>query len=191
MEQKLFTELRLLYTTSRQTPETIRIKIRMRDLIDPNALRHAVDTAMLRYPYFCVELQRKEGQYIFAENHRPVVISNSQHGIELNSAASNFHMIAFSWYKNWIIQDVFHAMTDGDGAYEVLRTLLYYYCSERYHVNLRKEGIRLAGDNISLEEWIDPAAEAKNLPAPKRYELEKAFSAVEAAGLQNDRQKTV
>lgn len=191
MEQKLFTELRLLYTSSRQAPETIRIKIRMRDLIDPDALRHAVDTTMLRYPYFCVEFQKKEGQYIFAENPRPVVVSNSPHGVELNSAASNFHMIAFSCYDNWIIQDVFHGMTDGTGAYEVLRTLLYYYCSERYHIHLRKEGVRLAGDNIPPEEWIDPAAESENLPAPERHDMPKAFNTIEAAGLQNDRQKTV
>ena len=47
-------------------------------------------------------------------------------------------------------------MTDGIGAYEVVRTLLYYYCSERYNVRLKEEGIRLAGDEIRVEEWDDP-----------------------------------
>ena len=108
MEQKLFTELRPLYVTSKENPNEIRIRIRMRDLIDPDILRRAVDTTMERYPYFCVELQKKDGQYVFAENHRPVVITNSLHGVELNSAASNFHMIAFCWRDNWIILDVFH-----------------------------------------------------------------------------------
>lgn len=42
-------------------------------------------------------------------------------------------------------------MTDGTGAYEVLRTLLYYYCSERYQVKLNDEGIRLVGDVITEE----------------------------------------
>ncbi len=64
MEQKLFTELRPLYTTSKERPNEIRIRIRMRDLIAPDVLRHAVDTTMERYPYFCVELQKKDGQYI-------------------------------------------------------------------------------------------------------------------------------
>ena len=50
----------------------------MRDLIDPDVLRHAVDTTMQRYPYFCVELQKKDGQYIFADNYRPIVITNSE-----------------------------------------------------------------------------------------------------------------
>lgn len=73
MEQKLFSELRPLYVTSRENPNEIRIRIRMRDLIDPDILRRAVDTTMQRYPYFRVELQKKDGQYIFAENLRPKV----------------------------------------------------------------------------------------------------------------------
>lgn len=43
MEQKLFSELRSLYVTTKERPNEIRIRIRMRDLIAPDALRHAVD----------------------------------------------------------------------------------------------------------------------------------------------------
>ena len=101
MEQKLFTELRPLYVTSKESPNEIRIKIRIRDMIDAEILRHAVDTTMERYPYFCVELQKKGGQYIFAENHRPVVITNSLHGVALNSEASNYHIGCVSWLDGW------------------------------------------------------------------------------------------
>ena len=58
MKQKLFSELRSLYVTTKESPNEIRIRIRMRDLIAPDVLRHAVDTTMQRYPYFCVELQK-------------------------------------------------------------------------------------------------------------------------------------
>lgn len=192
MEQKLFTELRSLYVTTKESPNEIRIRIRLRDLIDPEILRRAVDTTMKRYPYFCVELQKKEGQYVFAENHRPVVISDSLHGVELNSEASNYHMIAFCWQDNWIVLDVFHGMTDGTGAYEVVRTLLYYYCSDRYDVRLKEEGIRLVGDEISMEEWSDPVANRTDLPLPKRNEqLSDALNLITSAGLEEDRRHTV
>lgn len=192
MEQKLFTELRPLYVTSKENPNEIRIRIRMRDLIDPDILRRAVDTTMERYPYFCVELQKKDGQYVFAENHRPVVITNSLHGVELNSAASNFHMIAFCWQNNWIILDVFHGMTDGTGAYEVLRTLLYYYCSARYDIQLQAEGIRLVGDEITAEEWADPVVGRTDLPAPRRNEqMSDALNLIASSGLEKDHRHTV
>jgi len=190
MEQKLFTEIRPLYVTTKESPNEIRLRIRMRDLIDPEVFRHAVDTTMKRYPYFLVELQRRNGEFFFAENHRPVVITNSLHGVELNSEDSNFHMIAFCWQDNWIILDVFHGMTDGAGAYEVMRTLLYYYCSERYNVELNDEGIRLVGDEISEEEWADPVANRTDLPTPTRNEMPNALNPVAAAGLEEDRQQT-
>ena len=192
MEQRLFTELRPLYVTSKESPNEIRIRIRMRDLIDPEILRRAVDTTMGRYPYFRVELQKKDGQHIFAENRRPVVITHSLHGVALNSASSNYHMIAFCWQDNWIILDVFHGMTDGTGAYEVVRTLLYYYCSERYDVKLNDAGIRLAGDVIPEEEWIDPVVSRTDLPNPRRNEqMSDALNLIACAGLQEDHQHTV
>ena len=191
MEQRLFTGIRPLYSSSKENPNEIRIRIRMRDLIDPFALRHAVDTAMQRYPYFCVELQKKDGQYVFVDNTRPVVISNSLHGVDLNAEESNYHMIAFAYKDNWIILDIFHGLTDGTGAYEVIRTLLYYYCSERYGIKLREEGIRLVGDVIPPEEWEDPIESATDLPAPVRSDLPKALNVIENAGLQNDTIKTV
>ena len=192
MEQKLFTELRTLYTTTKETPTVIRIRIRMRDLIDPEILRKAVDTTMKRYPYFCVELQKKEGGYVYAENPRPVVITNSLHGVDLNSKEANYHMTAFCWQDNMIIFDVFHGLTDGTGAYEVVRTLLYYYCSERYNVKLKEDGIRLVGDEISEEEWIDPVVSRTDLPAPKQNELmPDALNIRTMAGLEDDRRHTV
>ena len=182
MEQKLFTELRMLYETTKESPIVIRIRIRMRDLIDPDDLRYAVDTTMKRYPYFCVELQKKEGQYVFAENHRPVVITNSLHGVELNAEASNYHMLSFSWQENWIVFDVFHGLTDGTGAYEVVRTLLYYYCSERYNVTLKEEGIRLVGDG----------AGRTDLPFPtQRPQMPDALNLITSAGLEKDHRRTV
>ena len=191
MEQKLFTELRPLYITTKESPNEIRIRIRMRDLIDPEILRRAVDMTMKRYPYFRVELQKKEGRYVFAENHRPVVITDSLHGVDLNSEDSNYHMIAFCRKDNWIVLDVFHGMTDGTGAYEVVRTLLYYYCSERYNVKLKEEGIRLVGEEIPEEEWIDPVANRTDLPSPKQNELmSDALNLIASAGLEEDHCRT-
>ena len=191
MEQRVFTGIRPLYLSSKRNPNEIRIRIRMRDLIDPSALRYAVDTTMQRYPYFCVELQKKDGQYVLVDNTRPVVISNSLHGVDLNAEESNYHMIAFAYQDNWIILDIFHGLTDGTGAYEVIRTLLYYYCSKRYGIKLNEEGIRLVGDEITAEEWEDPIEKASDLPTPARSDLPKALNIIENAELQNDTLKTV
>ena len=181
-----------MYSSAREHPTVIRIRIRMRDLVDPDCMRDAVDTTMKRYPYFCVELKTGEGnRWEYADNDRPVVITNSLSGVELNSEASNYHLISFSYQDNWIIMDVSHAMTDGTGAYEVVRTFLYYYCSQRYHVTISDEGVRLAGDVIVQEEWDDPTEKATDLPTPPRMEMPPSLNPVTAAQLENDTEKTV
>lgn len=192
MKQTLFTEYRAMYSTTIKSPHVIRIKIRMRDLIDPTCMRSAVDMTMKRYPYFCVELNNGEdNKWEYLENKRPVVITNSLGGVELNSEESNYHLISFSWYDNWIILDVFHALTDGTGAYEVIRTFLYHYCRERYHVTISEKGVRLAGDVITDEEWDDPVLKATDLPTPARADLPTAFNPTAAACPEGNTEPTV
>ena len=190
MNQKLFTELRTLYSLSWGKCNIMRTRVRMRDLVEPEAMRHAVDMTMRRYPYFRVEL-KKDDEYYFAENDRPIVITNSLAGVDLNTPESNYHLVSFSWEDNWIIMDISHAITDGAGASEVMRTFLYYYVSSRYGVELEKEGIRLVGDVIGQEEWEDPLAKAQNLPTPPRTEMRDSLDVVKAAGLEDDRTPTV
>ena len=93
MQQKLFTEILPIYKSKKNNPYSIRIKMKMLGTIDYEILRSAVDKTMKRYPYFCVKLQQEGNDFIFAENHNPVVITNSPRGVDLNSAASNYHMI--------------------------------------------------------------------------------------------------
>lgn len=133
------------------------MSIRMNEEVDEAALRYAVGLVTQRYPYFCVELQKQGSQWGFVENSRPIVVLHSPAGVELNSAAANYHLLAFSWHVDCIDMDVSHALTDATGAIEVVRTLLYYYCSQRYGIALSTGHIRLAGDVIPSEEWEDPA----------------------------------
>lgn len=184
MQQKLFTEILPIYKSKKNNPYSIRIKMKMLGTIDYEILRGAVDKTMKRYPYFCVKLQQEGNDFIFAENHNPVVITNSPRGVDLNSAASNYYMILFSYYDDWIILDIFHGLTDGAGVYEVVRTLLYYYCAARYNVKISAEGIRTLDDKISDEEWNCPVMKIlENLPAPKHYEISKAIRPAESAAL--------
>lgn len=191
MKQELFSEYRALYSLNWGHVNVIRIMVRMRDLIDPVALRHAVDTTMKRYPYFCGKLQKtEEGGFYFEENPLPIVISNTHDGVTLNAPESNYHIVAFSYIDNWIYMDIPHTFTDGTGSYDVIRTLLYYYVSERYSVQLPTDGILLYGDEISDEEWEDPLLR-EDLPMPTRTEMSSALNLSQAGGLEGDFSPTV
>ena len=191
MKQKLFTEILPLYKSKKNHSYAIRIRMRMADRVDSAMLRDAVDTTMKRYPYFCVRLRKEEGEFVFEDNPSPVVLFDSSYGVELNSKNSNYHMISFSCFDDWIVMDVFHGLTDGTGAYEVIRTLLYYYCSRRYNLTLSKQGIRTLEDEISLEEWECPVMKATDLPTPRRYEMPMSLNPGIAANLPVEKYSTV
>lgn len=91
----LFSEINPLFASSRETPNIICLRVRMRDGIDGGVLRRAVETGMNRYLYFRVELHKHDGQWGFIENRRPVAVLHSAAGAALNSEASNYHLIAF------------------------------------------------------------------------------------------------
>lgn len=190
MDQKLFSEYRTLYALNWGQPWIIRIRVRMRDLIDADVIRYAVDCVMKRYPYFCVEL-KKHHEYYLSENSRPVVINNTLKGTTLNTAESNYHLISFSFSDNWIYMDIAHAITDGSGAYAVIRTFLYYYISKKYGVELQGNGTRLIGEEISIEEWEDPVVNRNDLPAPALPNFSRALNVRHAAGLEQDRRPTI
>lgn len=192
MTQELFSEYRAIHSLNWGRVNIIRIRIRMRDLIDPDILRHAVDTTMKRYPYFCGKLQKnEEGKYYFEENPLPVIVCHSHSGVTLNAPESNYHIIAFNYVDNWLAMDIPHAFTDGIGAYEVVRTLLYYYVTERYGVELPKEGVRLYGDPISDEEWEDPMLLKNDLPVPGRTVIVPALNLTKAGRLEDEFSPTV
>lgn len=190
MNQVLFSEYRTLYAKNWGQPWVMRLRVRMRDLIDADAMRYAVNCTMKRYPYFCVEL-KKDNEYYLSENKRPVVISSSLHGVELNTAESNYHLISFSFSDNWVIMDIAHAITDGSGAYAVIRTFLHYYMSNKYGVELHGNGARLCGEEISIEEWEDPVINKTDLPIPTMPNLSNALNVRHSAGLKDDQRPTV
>ena len=173
---KLRSERFYLYRADKESPMTARLTLCMNDAVDGQLLREAVAAAQRRYPYFCVKFCiYNDGQGYehasFDDNPLPWVVADGRNPLTLMSPETNGHLLAFSWWDNCIALDFFHALTDGTGAYRVLRTLLYEYCRRRYDSNLSREGVWVAGDVIDEAEWIDPATMPhpelpKQQPAP-------------------------
>ena len=56
---------------------------------------------------------------------------------------------------------------------------------------MNDEGIRLVGDVISEEEWIDPVVNRTDLPISPRNEMPNALNLIASAGLENDHRHTI
>ena len=185
-ECRLFSEYRLLYTSTEEIPNTLKFMIQLKDKINLSSLSFALNQVKLRYPYFCVELKKDQKGYYFIKNDRDIKLENNNIKIGLNTLSSNLHFISFQYSDdNYIIINLAHCLTDGKGAYELIKTLLYYYITNAYKVELSKENIRLIDDEIKEEEINDPLLNIKNIIKPERIETPVCLNVIKENLLEN------
>ena len=185
-ECRLFSEYRLLYTSTEEIPNTLKFMIQLKDKINLSSLSFALNQVKLRFPYFCVELKKDQKGYYFIKNDRDIKLENNNIKIGLNTLSSNLHFISFQYSDdNYIIINLAHCLTDGKGAYELIKTLLYYYITNAYKVELSKENIRLIDDEIKEEEINDPLLNIKNIIKPERIETPVCLNVIKENLLEN------
>ena len=185
-ECRLFSEYRLLYTSTEEIPNTLKFMIQLKDKINLSSLSFALNQVKLRYPYFCVELKKDQKGYYFIKNDRDIKLENNNIKIGLNTLSSNLHFISFQYSDdNYIIINLAHCLTDGKGAYELIKTLLYYYITNAYKVELSKENIRLIDDEIKEEEINDPLLNIKNIIKPEHIETPVCLNVIKENLLEN------
>ena len=163
---------------------TVRLTVRMADMIDGDILLRALEKTQRRYPYLSVMLREDGRSYYYEENPRLIALLHTEARIRLGTAETNYHVWAVCWWEDHIHMDVYHGITDGTGMYCVLATLLYYYCSERYGVS-DHVGIRTSEDTVMPEEMTDPqdALVSSDKPRFPAQRMAEAFTLETDGGL--------
>lgn len=154
----------IYYASNKRDPQTIRIMVVMEDIVDYDTFIHSVQKAMVRYPYYHIAVAENGGRYINVHNNRPIVVRHTDKPANLGSAEVNYHMIAWSYSEKNIYLDASHGLLDGISMLEVLKTVLFLYCSEKYDVNLSPDGIVTTENKIEDEEWQEPFTDDLILP---------------------------
>ena len=170
MKKRLHIERFYLNRLDDEYPMTVRITLRLRDAVDEGMLREALEATRQRYPYLCVRLgvvrdDDLSEHYVYEDNPKPWVLSAGRQPVRLFGDEAGGHLLAFAWWDDCVALDFSHVLIDGDAAYRLLRTLLYEYCRRRYDEGLSREGVWVAGDTISAEEYTDPVT----LPRPEKF----------------------
>lgn len=135
---------------------TVHYVIEMKDKVDGNALRNAVDTAMKRYPYLGKKIVATAEGYRLEDNDLPVVVRNTHHTIPLCGPDANYHQFTFTYADHTIYLNNTHALVDGRGRSPFLHTVMYYYCKERYNEDVQMDGVNLVDSPIDPREYYDP-----------------------------------
>ena len=151
----------LLYGATEDFLSSYRIAITMCSEVDHKTLRHAVDGAMERYPYFCVYPEKQENSLRLCHNPHPVPVFDDGRSAVLGREDLHGHLLAFGCEGRQIYLHASHYIADGMGIDPLLKTVLYLYVSERYGTEgLRAERIQMPTDPVLEAEYAYPFPDA-------------------------------
>ncbi len=100
MIRELCTQLETFYETNASEPNTFRQTLTLKDPIDGEIFRKAVDETMKRYPYFQVILEMEGGKPVFRSNPKRVPVLHTCERTVLGSAQTDGHLLCFCYWDN-------------------------------------------------------------------------------------------
>lgn len=107
-----------------------RISVTLKEEIQPQLLQQAVDMTLPRFPTFKVSMRRGLFWRYLEPNHRPgpfVQADIENPCMPMRFRANHRYLIRFFYYRNKISLEVFHSLSDGNGALYLLRTVTAVY----------------------------------------------------------------
>ncbi|MCI6997399.1 MAG: hypothetical protein ACI4DX_16870 [Oliverpabstia sp.] len=155
-------EATLYYGLFGSRTNTFRIMFRMKDKVNGYMLQLATAQAFKRHPYYAVRCVSDGKEYNLESNSEPLVVYQTSEPVILGGADVNGYLLAVSYWEDIIWVNVFHGLTDATGLMNFSRTLLYYYCCERYDYNLPSDGVRVNDGTIPQKEWDNPYVDIMN-----------------------------
>ena len=174
----------LLYGANEGFSSAFKLVVTMRDEVEHGRLVEAVNSAMKRYPYFCVSPQKNGENIELQFNEAPVPVFKDDRCVVLGTKESNGHLLAFGCEGRRIFLHASHYIADGMGISPLLMSVLYLYISSKYGADsLNAKRILMPDSPISDDEYAYPFPDSPALAddeavqgnAPKRvYSLDSA-----------------
>lgn len=120
-------------TMTHATQSLFRLGVVLKQNIDGDALQSALAKILDRYPTFKVEIRSGVFRHFLDENTEPPVVS-LEHGEllkKIDPRATNGYPFRVTYYNNKIFIDFNHAICDGNGGMEFLKSLIFQYLLEK------------------------------------------------------------
>ncbi len=135
------------------------LELRMKDNICGRSLKSALNYSLLRYPYLTGRILEKSGEFYLVKNPLPFILEETAQLHSLGSAKINYHLIDISYKDKTIYLSYHHGLCDGKGIMPFVKTLIYYYCTQKYNRTFYVPDVRLADEPLLKDETAEPLSE--------------------------------
>lgn len=150
-----------------------RVAITLKEEVDGKLLQDALDVVLPYFDVFCVRMRKGVFWHYFETNRKvapPVLEENGYPCRFINPYENNDYLFRVSYYKRRINLEVFHVLTDGNGALAFLKELTYQYLRYRYPGDFKDDTLAAS---TSLDYDDSYMRNSKENPG-KIYKTEKA-----------------
>lgn len=145
--------------TDNSNSSVYRVAIIMKKSVDSHVLQNALDSVIKRFPTLAVKPRKGIFWDFLEQNDKPLYVQEEKQYpcYPINPKNNNDYLVRVLYYKHRISVEIFHSLTDGYGAIEFLKSLIYQY-------------LILQGEKITdTHDVLYPNA------APNKYEIEDGF----------------
>lgn len=114
---------------SRKNPATFRVAVILYEIVDEKILHKAVNDIINRFPTMKVKLKKGIFWNFFETNNNEVLVSKEEFSpcYMINPNQNNEYLFRLSYFNKRISLEIFHALTDGTGGMEFLKSILFRY----------------------------------------------------------------
>ncbi|MDD2959795.1 MAG: hypothetical protein PHE06_12615 [Lachnospiraceae bacterium] len=143
-------------TSGRKDERVFRLACQMNEPVDQERLQQALDLCVKDYSLFlCVMRRGLFWNYLEETRQRPIVREEYKPPCsQLYVRDQKNLLFEVTYYKNRINFETYHALTDGTGAMQFMRTLLCYYL-----MKLHPDQVNIAADQVQGDATMEEMAE--------------------------------
>lgn len=152
-----------------------RVSVTLKEEIEPELLQQALEQVLPFFDVFRVRMRRGIFWYYFETNRNPVPRvqeENMYPCMYINAYENREYQFRMTYYRNRINLEVFHALTDGNGALSFLKEVTYQYLRHKYP-ELKTQAMDTLETGTSLDRE-DSYVKNYKRSAKKAYKTEKA-----------------
>jgi NRPS condensation-like uncharacterized protein len=127
-----------------------RVSVILKEQIDRDILQKSLDCVYHRFPMLFVRLHKGVfWNYLEQNTSKFTVEEDKEYPCHyITKIKGNSYLLRVFYYRNRISVEIFHSLTDGNGAIEFMKSLLYYYLVFSGHTIRLDQNILLADGGV-------------------------------------------
>lgn len=152
---------KIFHAVSNATNSSVfRVSMILKRQVEPEILQKALDVVAVRFPTLTVRVRRGLFWDFMEHNDEQLLVKPETDYPcgPIHPKENNAYLIRVLYFKKRISVEVFHSLTDGAGAVEFLKTLVYQYLKE-LKKDVSEDGLVLTPEDNPHQEEIEDSFE--------------------------------